>query len=241
MPLSIEVVAGTDQHKQFTVFSEETRIGRGAGHQIQLNDPSWPEGSLSLQSRNGGYVLTNHLPHAVYYDGRPLAPEASRTLLDGTTLQPTGITLLRLRIVEAREQPGKGVVETSLAPKPFRGYRHLLPVLVFVFAVGLNFLPQFLDRGDNPERVAKESVEVKLILQELTRGTEFRTRQLASEAARQFDEAIYDEIFRRNFTLAHRRYQQVRDSLETLSRTSLDSRIPVLRQFVEQRLKATAG
>ena len=63
---------------------------------MKLDDPAWGGGHLRVQYRQGGYVVSNRMGHAVLFDGRPLADGEQLTWFTGVCLQPTGGTLLRL-------------------------------------------------------------------------------------------------------------------------------------------------
>lgn len=96
MAVAIEVAAGPGLGWRYVLTAEEVRVGRGAGHQVKLDDPSWGGGHLRVQYRQGGYVVTNRMGHAILIDGRPLADGEQITWFTGVGLQPTGGTLLRL-------------------------------------------------------------------------------------------------------------------------------------------------
>src|SRR5262249_28971755 len=81
-------------------------IGRGAGNHIKVEDPAWQGGHLRVQHVQGGYLVTNGMPHAVFLDGAVLEEGEQRTWYHGTTLQPTAATILALHADEAR-RPGR--------------------------------------------------------------------------------------------------------------------------------------
>src|SRR3954471_10500237 len=141
MAARIEVVTGPDAGWAYTVVGPEARVGRGAGNQVRLTDPAWPDRALRVQVRQGGYLVTNGLPYPVYLDGRPLAAGGARTLHHGATLQPTGATLLKLGIIDAPPgpPPDGGVLAEAPAPRATWGsaVRRRLPVLVLAAAVAL--------------------------------------------------------------------------------------------------------
>ena len=96
MSAAIEIVQGPERGWKYVLTGGEVRVGRGAGHQVKLDDPSWGGGHLRVQYRQGGYVVSNRMGHAVLYDGRPLADGEQVTWFTGVCLQPTGGCLLRL-------------------------------------------------------------------------------------------------------------------------------------------------
>lgn len=85
-------------------------LGRGTGHHIPIADPSWQDGALRLKHRQGGWLVTNGMPHGVFLDGSPLGP-----WYEGANLQPTAATLLRLNLhgdepISANAQERRGVI-----------------------------------------------------------------------------------------------------------------------------------
>ena len=96
MAAAIEIVHGPGKGWKYVLAAEEVRVGRGAGHQVRLDDPAWGGGHLRVQYRQGGYVVTNRMGHPVLLDTRPLGDGEQATWFTGVCLQPTGGTLLRL-------------------------------------------------------------------------------------------------------------------------------------------------
>jgi hypothetical protein len=115
MAAAIEIVEGPGRGWKYIVAGEEVRIGRGAGHQIKSDDPSWGGGHLRVQYRQGGYVVTNRMGHAVLIDGQTLADGEQVTWFTGVGLQPTGGTLLRLTSAVA---PDGMLPEAGIIPIP---------------------------------------------------------------------------------------------------------------------------
>jgi hypothetical protein len=141
MAARIDVVHGPDAGWRFTVRTGEIRIGRGAGHQVKLDDPAWGDGHLRLQLRQGGYVLTNSMPYPIFLDGQLLPVGEQRNWYAGSSLQPTGDTLLRLEVVA---DPTGPVPEGGVAAEPpghtktataSRG-RDLLALVIVVAGLG---------------------------------------------------------------------------------------------------------
>jgi hypothetical protein len=98
MAVRIEGLEGPVAGWRFIVKTEDVSLGRGTGHHISIADPSWQDGALRLQHRQGGWLVTNSMPHGVFLDGRPLAPGKEGTWYEGAVLQPTAATLLRLNL-----------------------------------------------------------------------------------------------------------------------------------------------
>jgi hypothetical protein len=115
MSVAIEVVLGPEKGWKYVLTSGEVRVGRGAGHQVKLDDPAWGGGHLRVQFRQGGYVVGNRMGHAVLFDGRPLADGEQLTWFTGVCLQPTGGTLLRL---VSAEVPAGASAEGGVVPVP---------------------------------------------------------------------------------------------------------------------------
>ncbi len=119
MAVAIEVAAGAGLGWRYVLAAEEVRVGRGAGHQVKLDDPSWGGGHLRVLFRHGGYVVTNRMGHAVLLDGRPLADGEQANWFTGTGLQPTGGTLLQL--ATADRPAGAEAVAGVIAVPPGAG------------------------------------------------------------------------------------------------------------------------
>lgn len=101
MPASIEFVRGSQSGWRYVLNGAEVRIGRGAGNGIRIADPAWPNGYLRVQHRQGGYLVTNHLPHPIYLGGKLLPVDREETWYAGSCLQPTSDMLIRLEILNA--------------------------------------------------------------------------------------------------------------------------------------------
>lgn len=152
MAAVVEIVRGPEAGWRYVVYTAEARIGRGGGHQVKVQDPAWGDGHLRLLFRQGGYLVTNHMPHPVFLDGQLLPPKEQRNWYAGSHLQPTSATLLRLDVVEtpagpmpeggvAAEPPGKKggggsksaewvALVVLIAAIGFLGYRHFRPPTV---------------------------------------------------------------------------------------------------------------
>lgn len=113
MAVAIEILIGPGKGWKYVLAAEEVRVGRGAGHQVKLDDPAWGGGHLRVQFRQGGYVVTNRMGHPVLLDSRPLADGEQATWFTGVCLQPTGGTLLRLA---AAEPPSGADTEAGVIP-----------------------------------------------------------------------------------------------------------------------------
>src|SRR5262249_57355842 len=96
MAALIEIAARPGKGWKYRLRAGEVRIGRGAGNHIKVEDPAWQEGHLRVQHVQGGYLVTNGMPHAVFLDGATLDEGEQRTWYHGTTLQPTAATVLVL-------------------------------------------------------------------------------------------------------------------------------------------------
>jgi len=112
MGAAIEIVEGPGKGWRYLLTVEDVRVGRGAGHQVKLDDPSWGAGYLRVQFRQGGYVVVNRMGHPILLDGDPLADGDEKTWFTGVCLQPTGGTLLRLGTADrpAGVEPAGGVI-----------------------------------------------------------------------------------------------------------------------------------
>lgn len=115
MAAAIEVAHGPGKGWKYVLAAEEVRVGRGAGHQVRLDDPAWGGGHLRVQYRQGGYVVTNRMGHPVLLDTRPLGDGEQATWFTGVCLQPTGGTLLRLAAADrpADADPEAGVIPVA--------------------------------------------------------------------------------------------------------------------------------
>ncbi|MBX7103821.1 MAG: hypothetical protein K1X57_07055 [Gemmataceae bacterium] len=156
MAACIEIVRGPDAGWKYRMTGGDVRIGRGAGHAIRIPDPAWPTGSLHIQHRQGGYVVTNHLPHPVYLDERPLAPEQQQTWYAGGLLQPTASTLLRLVVSEgeAESSTASGPVVAE-GPTVKRSSIALNAVLAGLILLGLPLVWWAMQPGPKVDPVAR--------------------------------------------------------------------------------------
>lgn len=252
MPARIEVVDGPDRGWRFTLLANETRIGRGAGNQVRLNDPAWPAGELRVIRRRGGYLVANALPQMVYLDGKPVAPGGVRNLHHGAILQPTAATLLRLEIVDVPPGAAAGAVLAEPPPPPPGGgwVRRLLQVgfglaLVLYLTGALGGSTRVDPGAAAPHLEALRAVEEGSAAE--TFGPQLRA---ARETVR---DAHYLEL-KRDLPAAHARYRQARDQVAAV-RTALTradreagreadpeaaARLAGVESFIAARLTATA-
>lgn len=157
MAACIEIVRGADAGWKYRLTGGDVRIGRGAGNAIRVPDPAWPSGSLRIQHRQGGYVVTNHLPHAVYLDEKPLAPDQQQTWYAGGLLQPTASTLLRLVVADGETESdansGPVVAEGPVARRSPISLNMVLVGLMLLAAPGVWWLKQPAPAVDPVERM----------------------------------------------------------------------------------------
>ena len=246
MPAQVEVLDGPDRGWKYVVVAEEARIGRGACG-IPLSDRAWPDGTLAIQRRHGGYLVANHLPHPVYLDGQPLAPNGVQTLHHGALLQPTAGTRLRLAIVDTPDAtpPMNGVI--ALPPvKPRRRFTATRILTAVIFIAGL------VGWQWNEQRVAAEArhalheaaVVHKLAMYDTVRDEKLDPSLTAKtrQAWLTLTDAFYLEV-KGDTTKAHQEYCEARDLIETLA-----PRVPTERRtdwqaalsFTRDRITATA-
>ncbi|MCY2938125.1 MAG: hypothetical protein NTV55_07190 [Planctomycetota bacterium] len=114
MGIRIDVLKGPDAGWAFVVHAREARIGRGGGNHIRLNDQAWQEGFLELIGKDGGWLLVNRMPHGIFHRNEVLEPGKSRTWYEGEIVQPTGETLLSLKVDDKSKPNGQPV--TALPP-----------------------------------------------------------------------------------------------------------------------------
>ncbi|MBX7106891.1 MAG: hypothetical protein K1X57_22665 [Gemmataceae bacterium] len=170
MPASIQIVRGPNAGWTFRVTGEEVRIGRGAGHAIRVEDPAWAQGHLRVQHRAGGYVVTNHLPHPIYLDGKLLAVEQQRTWYAGSLLQPTAATLLRLDVIEGESESkdvGTGPVVAAAPPsQSSMSVTNVVLTLALVAGAGFAWFASLpgasVDRAEQIHRLVRQLAEGEL-------------------------------------------------------------------------------
>jgi len=110
MGIRIDVLKGPDAGWAFVVHAREARIGRGGGNHIRLNDQAWQEGYLELIGKDGGWLLVNRMPHGIFHRNEVLEPGKSRTWYEGEIVQPTGETLLSLKVDDKSKPNGQPVI-----------------------------------------------------------------------------------------------------------------------------------
>lgn len=169
MAAAIEVVHGPARGWKYLLGRAEVRVGRGAGHQMKLDDPSWGVGYLGVRYRRGGHVVANRMGHAVLLDGRPLADGEEATWFTGVTLQPTGGTLLRLAAADGPEaaEADAGMVaadpDRAEAARAKRSRNWLALGLVLVAAAGLGAKEASRARPVPPGEVLLTQLRPRLI------------------------------------------------------------------------------
>lgn len=252
MAARVEVLEGPDRGWKFTLVGGEARIGRGAGHQVRLSDPAWPDGDVRVQLRSGGYLVTNGLPYAVYLDGRPLAPGEVRNLHHGATLQPTQSTLLRLEIVAA--PPGAaadaGVIteppQAAARPSALRRYAPSLAAVLLAGAAYVFLAPPAV-AGLDVEAANRHKAALAALEAESACGPELRAARLA------LADGAYAETFstraaaRARYRDAHAKLAALRaaaDKPDPRAKPALTAeqlaKLAAVEEFVNARLRATA-
>src|SRR5580692_12998752 len=112
----IEVILGASKGWKYRIGGGDVRIGRAAGNNVKVQDPAWQDGYLHVRHIQGGYTVTNHMPHAVFLDGEVLPEGEQRTWYHGARLQPTAATVLVLDAdgsVRDGQQRSAGVVAVA--------------------------------------------------------------------------------------------------------------------------------
>jgi hypothetical protein len=118
MPTVISVTQGQDAGREFAVPRTTIRIGTEAYADIRLTDPQL-QGVLTVVWKNGTWVITNGLGYPIYLDGQPFPRGETRVWFDGKPLQPTATTSLLLETREsgtAADEPGS--VQELTPPVP---------------------------------------------------------------------------------------------------------------------------
>ncbi len=224
----------------------ERRADRcAAGHQIRLSDPAWPDGSIRIQLRQGGYLVTNDLPHPVYLDGEPLAPAASRNLYHGAALQPTRGTLLRLGIVAAPAgvAPAAGVIATP-PPVERRSNAGGRVLCAAVLTVACGFYWHALAFAAPLDGPAAERHKDVLLELERDPKTDPALIPAVRRARHELGRAVYEDAAARA-PAAHARYRQALDDLGHVRRGLPDGaarqELERVEEFANTRLTATSA
>jgi hypothetical protein len=242
MPAQVQVLRGPDRGWRYTILSSGAKIGRGNGHTIPLTDPGWPDGSLAISQRGGGYLLANQMPHPVYLDGHVLPPDEVRTFHHGMVLQPTADTCLLLTIVEAPKgpAPASGVLVTApeQPKKDAKRTRNImLGMLVVVFMLlAVN------------SRMAAAAEEIKLMESSLAlkdalwslqaeKGIDRKFRPQILQAHKFLASGFYEETLGEK-DRAKESYRQARDELEKLGQNLPNCQaVKDAKAFVLERLE----
>jgi hypothetical protein len=242
MAARVEVIAGPDRGWTFDFACADVRVGREGDPHVRLSDPDWPDGSVRIQLRRGGYLLTNCLPHPIFLDGRPVPPSAPRNCYHGATLQPTPNTVLRFLITS----DGAGLSSTAgitsnppSVPKPSRVGRTVCG-FVFVLTLAAYF---FLTRTQpfDPETAEVHKRTLTAQLERLRDDPQ--AEAVARRTSRTFTDAVYEEAVGHR-ARAHALYQEARTGLgRLLDRPGLDEenrpQLDDVRRFLDDRLRAT--
>jgi hypothetical protein len=249
MAARIEVAAGPDAGWAYTLLGPEARIGRGAGNQVRLTDPAWPDGALRIQVRQGGYLIANGLPYPVYVDGKPLPPGRPQTLHHGAAVQPTGGTLLRFRVIETPPGPVPEGGVAAEPPAPRAGWgaaiRRRLPVLVLAVAVGLHAYTDLAPARATHAGTAAAAVRHKAFLKSLADDARYKSAQSdANRALARLTNGVFAESEGR-YKAACQQYVEARDLLDRirpgLAGTDAAEPVAAALEFVKSRIDATGG
>ena len=168
MATAIEIVHGPGKGWKYVLAAEEVRVGRGAGHQLKVEDPAWGGGHLRVQYRQGGYVVTNRMGHAVLLDTAPLGDGEQANWFTGTCLQPTGGTLLRLATADrpAGAETDAGVIPIAPGTKGRAKRKKTLEWIalgvILLAAAGLAAKDQFKPAPLPPAEVLEQVVHPQL-------------------------------------------------------------------------------
>jgi hypothetical protein len=239
----IEVVLGTSKGWKYRIRAGDVRIGRAAGNNVKVQDPAWQDGYLHVRHVQGGYMVTNHMPHPVFLDGEVLPEGEQRTWYHGARLQPTASTVLVLYAdgsIRDGEQRARGVV--AVAPvKVEKGSRWPLYLLagsvvltaVMVFTVGGS-------TGASPAQQAAEFQEVVQRLGELRQVPPHDHR--AARVLTQVKEARFCEA-RQQHQQALVHYLRARNELDHLSgqEQAEEQKWQNVRAFVNRRVAELAA
>jgi hypothetical protein len=239
----IEVVLGTSKGWKYRIRAGEVRIGRAAGNNVKVQDPAWQDGYLHVRHVQGGYAVTNHMPHPVFLDGEVLPEGEQRTWYHGARLQPTASTVLVLYAdgsIREGEQRARGVV--AVAPeqveKGSRWHYYLLAgsavlTAVMVFTLGGA-------RGGSSAQQAAEFQEVVVYLGELRQTPPHEHR--ATRVLLQVKEARFCEA-RQQHQQALVHYLRARNELDHLSgqEKAQQQKWQDVRAFIGRRVAELAG
>jgi hypothetical protein len=239
----IEVVLGTSKGWQYRIRSGDVRIGRAAGNNVKVEDPAWQDGYLQVRHVQGGYTVTNHMPHPVFLDGEVLPEGQQRTWYHGARLQPTASTVLVLYAdgsIRDGEQRARGVV--AVAPvKVEKGSRW--PQYFLGGSVVLTALMVFTLGGSKGASSAQQAAELEVVVQRL--GELRQTPPHDHRAARvltHVKEARFCEG-REQHQQALVHYLRARNELDHLSgqEQAQQQKWQVVQTFVGRRVAELAG
>jgi hypothetical protein len=213
----IEVVLGAGKGWKYRIRSGEVRIGRSAENNVKVEDPAWQDGYLHVRHVQGGYTVTNRMPHPIFLDGEVLPEGEQRTWYHGARLQPTASTVLVLyadgSILDG-EQRARGVV--AVAPVKVEK-RSRWPQYLLAGSVVLTVLMVFTMRGStgaSPAEQLADYQEVTNQLEELCKAPPHDQR--AARVLAVLREARFCET-REQHRQALDRYLRARDELDHLS------------------------
>lgn len=244
MTVRIVVAKGPDQGKSCPLDTRaETRIGRGPGNHLMLQDPEW-QGSLRISFSQGVCKVSNQTPSTIYLGGKPFPSGEQRPWFHGESLQPTAQTLL---ILSGEDADKAGVEGKAGAAR--RKKIQLAVILLCVPVAALLFLmptstPPGVEEARTPEQVQLAYRKLETELQELQGRAD--SADIAAKVLAMLKDAHLEQV-RAHPAQAFKLYHRLRGEVETDLETPVDPRplpdelVQVLRRvrdFVNQQLIA---
>lgn len=92
---TITITTGPDRGKAFEVTDDLVHIGKGAGNQIVLSDPTLHDHEVSIVRRNDRYAIYSPVERDVVVEGTPIPPEKWVWLPDECHIQLSRRTALQ--------------------------------------------------------------------------------------------------------------------------------------------------
>ncbi|HEY7314775.1 MAG TPA: hypothetical protein VH643_35835 [Gemmataceae bacterium] len=242
MTVRIVVAKGPDQGKSCPLDARgETRIGRGPGNHLMVQDPAW-QGSLRVSFSQGVCKVSNQTPTTIYLGGKPFPPGEQRPWFHGESLQPTAQTLLVLSVEDAAKAGAEGKAGAAQRKKIQLAIILLcLPVAALLFLTPTS-TPPGVEEARTPEQAQSVSRKLETELQELQARAD--SAEIAAKILALLKEARFEQV-RAHPAQAFKLYHRLRQEVETDLGTPVDPRplpdelaqtLRRVRDFVNQQL-----